>query len=223
MSRTDFEDNRLSFATGWLGYGSWAAPYWFVGMEPGEDDDEANFAIWSEADRPQLLDITAHLPGQVGDWFSPDSRIQSTWAKLIWALLSYKGLEATAEATRGYQQNHLGRSKGETALLELSPFSARSSTVKAPRTIARENRIITIRQQLAAKKPDFVVFYSVSPEYKLAWEEIAGSELPEGQPVLLESTACVRTYHPNYKWDKAYWVDIGRRLREARESYLGSP
>lgn len=44
-----------------FGYGSWAAPYWFIGLEEGRVDSEEQFQIrldaWHSTGEPSLLDL----------------------------------------------------------------------------------------------------------------------------------------------------------------------
>ncbi len=65
-------------------------------------------------------------------------------------------------------------------------------------------------------KPEFVVFYSPDSTYCAAWNAIAGRELVRDGPVDVDGTTCVVTYHPNGKWAKAYWAEMGSRLRSFR-------
>ena len=221
-----FEGSRVALATadqdaltsGWYGYGSWKAPYWFIGMEPGGDQGEANFAHWDRLGRAELLDIQAHHEGHVLDWFSESSATQSTWAKLIWLLLAYKGVEPTRDATLRYQRDRLGRCDGETALLELSALAASHMGVAVSRSLNRVHRIETIRERLRAHEPSLVVFYSTRPEYADAWARIAGARLSEGRPVRMGPTAFLMAYHPQYKRSKAYWLELAERLHAVRET-----
>ncbi len=205
----------MALATGWFGHGSWSAPYWFIGMEPGGDESAANLALWQEAGRPEFTDITRRHPDHPYDWFGPPSQPQQTWQKLIWLILSFSGVEPTAAAALAYQRQRLGRRDGETTLLEMSPFAAPSVSVEAPRDLGRDERVTRIRAQILTARPTFVVFYSSSRSYAEAWARIAGAPLVEGRLVLVGRSVCVMTHHPQRRRDKAYWIEIGQRLREA--------
>ncbi len=202
-----------ALANGWFGYGNWNAPYWFVGMEPGGEEGESNFARWAQLGRGELLDIVAHHESHPLDWFSDASATQSTWAKLIWLLLAFKGLDPSRAATLDYQRKRLGRVHDETALLELSAFAAPHAQSDVPRNRNREQRIEIIRQRLHDRRPHFVVFYSTKPAYAKAWSQIAEASLCEGKPVMIGGTAFLMSYHPQYKRGKAYWIELGQRLR----------
>ena len=207
--------DQLAMAKGWFGYGHWGAPYWFVGLEPGGSELDACLRAWEAAGRPELLDLKEGHAGHKLDWFSPSAGTQPTWAKLIWLLLAYKNQQPTADATRAYQKDKLGRRDGETALLELSCLPAENNGVPIPRDLFRKERIATIRQRLVEHAPRFVVFYSPDPRYRSAWNEIAGTLLERDAPVKVGSTTFVVTYHPNGEWSKAYWVGIGRAVGKA--------
>lgn len=202
----------------WFGYGRWEAPYWFVGLEPGGNELEACVRAWKAAGESDLLDLKSGHTGHLRDWFGASAGTQPTWAKLIWLLLSFKSEQATANATRAYQKDKLGRRDGETALLELSSIPAENNGVKTERDLYRPQRIHTLRERVIEHSPEFVVFYSPDAKYRDAWNAIAGRSLERDTPVTIASTTFIITYHPNGEWSKAYWVDIGKRLYTATRS-----
>ncbi len=56
-------DAKSIAARHWFGYGRWSAPYWFVGMEPGSDDDPASYESWLALAGPLregLIDCKEH-------------------------------------------------------------------------------------------------------------------------------------------------------------------
>jgi hypothetical protein len=203
-------------AHNWFGYGQWAAPYWFIGIEPGGDDLDATLRMWNALGKGELLDIAAHHEEDSKDWFDERAGTQPTWAKLIWLLLAFNGKEPTREATLEYQQRSLGRSGRETALIEISSLPAKNKGVAVPRELYREERIQKIRARMIEHKPQFAVFYSPDADYRGAWNAIAGRELIRDEPVAISGTACVVTYHPNGERSKKYWSDLGNKLRAFR-------
>jgi hypothetical protein len=205
---------QLQMAEGWYGYGRWAAPYWFIGLEPGGDEIDACARMWDQLGRGELLDIVEHHRQHDKDWFSAASGAQPTWQKLIWLLLAYQGQVPSKTATRKYQQEKLGRLNGETALIELSSIPARNHAIDVPRELFRDHRIDIIRQNLHRSSPGFVVFYSPDHRYLNLWQAIAGcTKLTAHEPVRVGQTAYVVTYHPNGKWAKSYWSNLGAKLR----------
>ncbi len=208
---------QAAMAWGWFGYGSWKAPYWFVGLEPGGDELDACVHAWNALGRGELLDAReGHCWHTCGaELFGPYAHIQRTWEKLIWLVFGYEGCEPTAQAALDYQKTKLGRSDGgSTALIEISCLPAKHNDVKTPRELFRDERITTIHNRMIENAPRYIVFYSPDPRYREAWQWIAGTQLDRDEPVMVGSTACVVTYHPNGEWSKAYWIDMGRKLRK---------
>ena len=128
-------------------------------------------------------------------------------------------MEPDKQSTLDYQRKHLGRTNGETALIELSSIPAHHNGIEVPRELFRQHRIKTIRDRLLHWKPRFVVFYSPDKRYVNAWEQIADCEFRRDEPQMVNGSVCVVTYHPNGKWSKEYWSDIGRHLRQETGEY----
>src|SRR5689334_2433538 len=89
------DDALLSeYAEGFFGYGTYAAPYWFIGIEEGGAteiaDVEGRLSIWNTT-RSEVWDIVPHHEAIGGSyWFSGRPPLQRTWNKLIRTLLSAK-------------------------------------------------------------------------------------------------------------------------------------
>jgi hypothetical protein len=114
-----------------FGYGSWSAPYWFIGLEEGGVDSAADFEhrvnVWNDSGQPDLLDLhDFHRKIWHPEYCRIDAALQPTWRQLMRTLFAAKREAATDRQLRHYQAFELGRSGGETALLELSPLPARS-------------------------------------------------------------------------------------------------
>lgn len=115
------------FAHGFFGYGNLQAPFWFIGMEEGGlrhlDEFERRVEVWVELGRTPLVDLF-EFSRELGPtpWFEPNAPLQRTWRALIRAVLIATDANTSMDAQRWYQANRLGRSDGETALLELMPF-----------------------------------------------------------------------------------------------------
>jgi hypothetical protein len=220
MGPTELSDDAKKMAREWFGYGRWDAPYWFVGIEPGGDELDSCVRMWNSLGCKELVDLRAHHEEHERDWFSSNAhKPQPTWQKLIWLLLAFKGQAETSSAVLDYQKQLLGRSNGETALLEISSLPAEHGHVEIPRMLYRAERTQTLRQRLLDCKPEFVVFYSPddSKDHKCvtAWNAITGKQLVRDEPVVVGRTVCLMTYHPNGEWSKKYWEEMGHRLRSA--------
>lgn len=117
-----------------FGYGSWDAPYWFIGLEEGGVDSPEEFQTrldaWHNGGEPSLLDLDLfHKAIGRSEHTEPDAKLQPTWRPLLRALFRLKGLRNfDNDALRAYQIQWLGRVDGETALLELSPLPAAKTT-----------------------------------------------------------------------------------------------
>jgi hypothetical protein len=187
-------------------------------MEPGGDELEECVRLWLRLGKSELVDIAAHHEEHSKDWFSERSRSQPTWMKLIWLLLAYKGIEPTRDATLAYQRAHLGRANDETVLLEISALPAKHNGVPVARELYREERALLIRERMLQHQPSFVVFYTPGPSYAPTWNLIAGRTLVREEPVDVDGTTCLMTYHTNYKRDRAYWIGMGQKLRAFNDS-----
>lgn len=51
---------KAAAAEKWYGYGTWDAPYWFVGKEPGGADDPEQCASWLRLGGGELIDCRQH-------------------------------------------------------------------------------------------------------------------------------------------------------------------
>jgi hypothetical protein len=58
----------------WFGYGRWAAPYWFAGMEPGGQDDARVYETWHELGAPEIKGGVGQLFGHAACTVLPVSR-----------------------------------------------------------------------------------------------------------------------------------------------------
>jgi len=193
---TDFIDT-------FYGYSTYDAPFWFVGMEEGggktPEANAARIASWQRRGRPELTDLYEYHEGiAVPRWFTNHPPIQSTWGKLIRLLLAARGQQSiTPDDVRYYQRDHLGRSSGDTCLLELLPLPSPSTgqwmygehadlpqlrTREAYKQYYGRPRALHIRQRGQEYKPVAVVFYSFDWWYRQWWEVIAGILFTEVRP-----------------------------------------
>ena len=225
-------DARALAARYWFGYGRWDAPYWFVGMEPGGEDDPAWYETWQELDpkRQGLIDCRDHHqraaasdPRAVTPWHrNSQTPIQETWGPLIRTLLMFEGRPVTESDIARYQRDEWGSLHGDTALIELSALRASGLAKKnGARKLYRGERIGDIRSHLDRKaRRGFALFYGLT--YKKDYAEIAGSFGSDGY-VWNGQTLCVLVVHPAYHYAPlealtAYWVELAAWLRTAVEA-----
>jgi hypothetical protein len=225
------QDARDLAARYWLGYGRWDAPYWFVGMEPGGEDDLAWYETWRVLDPEQrgLIDCRDHHqraaasdPRAVTPWHQGSPKhIQDTWGPLIRTLLTFEGRPATDLDVARYQRDEWGNLHGDSALIELSGLRASGLAKRIARKLYRRERIGDIRSHLDRKaQRGFALFYGLT--YKKDYAEIAGSFGSDGY-VWNGQTLCVLVVHPAYHYASSdalavYWVELAAWLRAAVEA-----
>lgn len=118
---TAFNKTEAEHLLAFIGYGHLQAPTWFLGMEEA-GGGEANLRARLKFD--QIEDLrNAHLQLGIRCFHDgPRPKIQRTWRGLSYIMLRLNNQEPTRDAIRKYQSRQLGRSSGETLLLELMPI-----------------------------------------------------------------------------------------------------
>jgi hypothetical protein len=217
------------FTTTFFGYGSWAAPIWFVGMEEGGGATVAEvtrrLSVWEERGQRDLEDLVKyHQAIGITKHLSADARIQPTWAKMIHVLLGARGLPSNTEQVRSFQAHDLGRNDGDTCILELLPLPSPTvrSWLYAQSDVAylrdRETyqqhllplRIERIRARIATYRPRAIVFLGMS--YLEHWQEIAGKQLAVREDIALArgNTIFIAARHPASRGvTNSYYRGIG--------------
>ena len=207
-------DARDAAARQWFGYGRWGAPYWFVGMEPGGTDDHTSYDVWRALGGAELIDCRKHhLCSGYTRWHGSDRPpTQSTWRRLIQALLAFKGEPTDMDTVSRYQRNRFGSEDGETAVIELSALHAPNLQADVERTVHREARIGDLRQRIETHQPRFAIFYGTT--YRSEYARVAGAFGADGT-TQLKNTLCVLTPHPTAPGGPApaYWIALGRTIR----------
>ena len=219
-------------ARGCYGYGSWTAPYWFIGPEQGMQaagDLDKRVNAWVSLGRGELDDcLEFHKLIEEPRWHGKSPKLQKTWKQLMLMLMSFLGNQldinkASDKASLcAYQRDHLGRSNDETCLLELSGLPAHSYTTSKkqrseifkPSEFAeiRKDRIALIRARILQHMPKLIVMYGHSEiQY---WKEIASveAEFPIGfTPPLM----AFPTHPVSFEGVRnSYWEDMGAELRK---------
>lgn len=217
-------DAKERAAHDWFGYGEWDADYWFIGMEPGGDDDQASYESWERLGAASLIDCkehhedsNAHNPSRISRWHDAGiPPVQFTWGPLIRLLLSYADKPHGDPDVAVYQRDHWGRSGAENAVVELSALHARSLDVQVDRAKFRNEWIAEIKRRLQTRHPKFTLFYGAS--YRPYYARIADTFNSEGY-AWNGSTLCVLTQHPTPRFRPAappdYWIALGSWMRAA--------
>jgi hypothetical protein len=215
----------------WFGYGRWAAPYWFVGMEPGGSDDHASYESWLRLGGGELidcrahhLDSNAHAPAVVTEWHRDhEPPTQSTWRKLIQMLMAYEAKPTDMDTVREYQRVPWGSIAGETALIELSSLHAPSLAAEVVgRTSHRKDRIALIKRRMEENQPKFALFYGTG--YREEYEKIVGGTFDANGGCWSGNTLCVLARHPIGVGapGEDFWIDLGRRVRATVDGGSGT-
>jgi hypothetical protein len=190
-------------------------------MEPGGTDHPELYTSWEACGSEPLIDAKQHED----EWnarvsadlqmhfFAGKPAIQKgTWQPLIHILLGFTG---SAQDPHLYQRDKLGRSDGETALIELSAIAAPSIGIQSDRETHRADRIKTIREKLESTEPKLVVFYGTT--YRDQYAEIAGGSFDDDGFRRNGRTLCALISHPaRANKSYAYWTQLGERMRRLK-------
>jgi hypothetical protein len=236
LDRTEqYKDRANEFARNFLGYGTYQAPFWFVGLEEGGGDSAEELArrinAWHSRGRRELEDLVDyHSAIGITQWLNPGPTIQPTWKGYIRTLLAARGLPTDPNAVRQYQASRFGRADGETCLLEINPLCRPSTEIPAyaigtegltdPETVrARytQARVDRIRARITAHRPSVVLIAGLGNR---DWAQVlAGGELTPTQVVKglecwtreTDGTLYLLTNHP-VAWGipNAYFEGVGR-------------
>ena len=201
----------------WFGVGRWAAPYWFLGPEPGGDHIAEWPGIWRDRfASAELVDCREHCEAVGGEkWYRGSFPTQPYWRGLIRTVLSYRDEPYDLETVRQYQQSRFGTVDGEIASLELSANSARSLAVDVDRYSFRNQRVAVLRARLKEYAPDFLV--CCGKKLRADFEEVVGPIGADGfSQVGRTVVAIVR--HPSREQRAEYWAELGRTLRQRVDS-----
>lgn len=209
----------LEMARRSYGYGTWDAPYWFIGPEPGQaryENDDLNQRVkaWLHLGGRELCDCRKfHEFIDEMKWHGKKPRLQQTWRRLILSLMSFLQESTDRESLRAFQCDQWGKLGGETCVIELSGLAANNFKVSRRRELFRPERIKFIRNKILRCNPMFVVMYGA--RQKKAWEEIAGSEFPSDGILQARSTIFAFAPHPiSHGSTDAFWKELGKRLRQ---------
>jgi hypothetical protein len=219
------DDDVHKMARRCYGYGSWEAPYWFIGPEQGQARDENNdleprIKAWRDLGEGELSDCR-DFHALIGErrWHRERPRLQSTWRPLTLLLMTFLGRPTDNESLRKYQRDQWGSLRGETCVIELSGLAAHSLKVNRDRRLFREERIKVIRERMHHYKPALVIMYGANE--KPDWEAITEQPFPSESVLRIGSSITVLTLHPtSHGLTNAYWEQWGEILRQFAQDSL---
>lgn len=237
-------DEALEMARTRYGYGSWDAPFWFLGIEERQGEAEGgelqadqqtkvNAAIealttsrveaWRALGGRELDDCREfHLRLGETRWHGEKAIPHPEWTGLERALFAYLGKETDRTSLLEYQRSKWGRKDGETCVLELAePADTNHKTPRAREAFLRE-RIESIREKAREHKPAFLVLYGRTKGCQLAWAELTREAEPieASEAGFADFARCGETMlawvpHPaSYGLKDRDWVEFGANLRQ---------
>lgn len=227
----DLDEETRAMACGSYGYGSWHAPYWFIGPEQGmgpheNGDIKSRIHCWRQHGSLELNDCRDfHRCIREVRWHfkEPRVKLQGTWRPLLLLLMTFLGRPADKESLRSYQRDRWGALDGETCVIELSGLAAPNMMEAQDTTPFLRQRIEAIRNRIRDHRPKLVVMYG--KEKKPSWEQIAEREFPcEPTPFFCKGpTLLAMAPHPVWPIKvggkyvvNEYWIGLGQKLRDHR-------
>jgi hypothetical protein len=173
-----------------LGYGRLDAPVWFLGMEEGGGGEE-RLLIQCTFDQVEDL-YEAHKKLGIRHHHEGKRLLQRTWNPMCEFMLRVEGNPSpTTEDRRTYQAENLGRSHGNSLLLELLPIPKPNMAawdypltfpeypdVESYRSVLIPQRIDLISQLVRLHQPKVIVAYGKEywPHYRQIINDAAFTE-----------------------------------------------
>lgn len=231
-----------AFISGFYGFGSYRAPYWFIGMEEGGGNSFEAVAkqleVWDRWGRKELLDVAEYAREMnITRWYGDSPKLQPTWKHLMRVALTAEGRPSDKEAMRQYQTAEWGREHGKVCIVELLPLPAPNisswlykdisklrylASRKTYRGHVAGSRIAHLRGRIKEHRPKAVVLYGVA--YEEYWKRIAGVEawdtsLEGVRFATVGLTLFVPSKHPvAHGATNAYFESIGRLIARANQA-----
>lgn len=233
----------LRMAAEFYGYGSFDAPYWFIGTEPAGaslSEVRGKLASWKNLGLgPVVCNRLHHLRFGFTTWHSDNPPLEPTWRVLMLAFLSFDGRytdnESAKRMMRKEQARRFGCAGGTTALLDLGGLPAvshkdwRYGNLGLPELRTKpvyeqhffEKRARFLQAQALERQPQFVWMYGKLTEYMPYWKIIANGDLTRARVAGLtywcRKTSCttfIATDHAT-AWGPTNldWVALGKTLR----------
>jgi hypothetical protein len=221
-------DEQLYLAETCYGYGSWDAPYWFIGPEQGQDKNENGINSRYRALRDLQIDglcdcRTFHSAVEGNAAFNIRAngkmKLQNTWNYQIELLYGYWGKVSSPEIRRSYQGGDWGSKDGKTCITELRGLPAHNGKLSVDQDTYLEGRAKFLRKKVQSHSPEFVVFYGTGDQ--MYWDKIADCDLVLDTVSPNKKTAFAYLPHPNARKDLkrslGHWRSIGETLCQAHQ------
>lgn len=232
-------DHLDTFMREFAGYGAESSGLWFVGLEEGGgrtiEELASRVGTWNMRGRRPLEDLAEyHRAIGQATYFDPPYPLQRTWAPLCRVRQAWLGEPADVATLKIVQARELGRSGGQSNVVELMPLPATSLSHWPYAPLATEcpalrdrnayRRTFTplrealIRELVRSGDARAVVFYGQRPD---SWSAIAGQPLQE---IAIGGRKCyaaasrgiyfIAIPHPMARGlTSAFWMAVGSHLR----------
>ncbi len=208
-----------------FGYGSWKAPFWFLGPEQGMSKDDRELVkrarTWLKRGSRDIDDcLEFHRDVEIIKW---NFRLQLTWAKLMLVTMGYASEPVSLSERLEYQRKRWGTSDGNVSIIELSGLAAYSHSVPRDRKTFLPPRVSKLLLKIKEYEPEFVILYGKHESCSYAWKRL--TEQPSASEVYRSSfaeiwktntTLLARTSHPRGTRNQD-WIDLGNRLGALKE------
>ena len=229
-------------ASTFLGYGSFDRPYWYVGTEPGGENDDilrGKLESWTAlGESPLVCNKEHHFGFGYRRWHDPMPPLQSTWRPLMLATQAFKrqyDAGSSQLALKHEQATRFGCDSGDSTLLELGALPARNrgswpyADMGIPKLRSRNEyvsayllpRALRIAAAAREHQPAFVWMYGSRAAYSGYWGTIAGGDFaidPSGYMYRFTgNTLFFVTDHVTYHRPNIYWVELGESIRSRIE------
>lgn len=193
-------DEALEMARTRYGYGSWSAPFWFLGIEERQGEAEADIGeqrVEEQANHQTKIDaaIDALAALRIEAWHALGSRElddcrefhlrlgetrwhgmkavpHPEWTGLMRTLFAYLEKKSDKASLLEYQRSKWGCTRGETCVLELAEPTGKDCKTPREREAFLRERVESIRERMREHKPAFLVLYGRTKSCQLAWAEL---------------------------------------------------
>jgi len=239
MLQDDEKDVLRRMAEQFFGYGSFDRPYWYVGTEPGGEDEQVlrgKLRSWAALGAGELVcNRQHHLGFGFQKWHAGQPPLQSTWRPLMLATLSLKGVYADSKSARAYmkaeQAMRFGCDAGDSALLELGALPARNvrswpyKSTGIAELATRERyvdafllpRAQRIAREARLHQPKLVWMFGSRQDYRGYWHTIAGGDFDTdalGYWYRTDGrTLYAVTDHVTHHQSNDHWLALGTSFR----------
>ena len=223
---------QIYLAKNCYGYGSWDAPYWFIGSEQGqskkEDGIKDRYRAFIDLQKDGLCDCRKfHKLIKGNDLYVEDIHgnvpLQSTWNYQMELLYGYLGKPCDSTIRRSLQKNEWGSAGGKVCIAELRGLPAYSNKERVNQSDYIPERVLFLKNKIEnhSPAPEFIVFYGKKDE--IYWNEIVQEKLILDGIIKYRKTLFAYLPFPTARKPlnrtHAHWKRIGEKLCEEHKKF----